>query len=78
MQNKPTNMIELKEKKLQKLPLLQKLINFVQKYSLNKRIIKEQLDGNIAMQIASSATQIPGNIFSECKSITVHDKYGTS
>ena len=76
--NKSINMIELDEKKLQKIPLLQKLINFVKKYSLNKNIIKEYLDGNIAIQIASSATQIPGNTFMEFKRISVRNKYGTS
>lgn len=76
--NKSIDSIELDEKKLTELPLLQKLINFVKKYSLNKRIIKEQLDGNIAMQIAPTATQIPGNIFVEFKRISVRNKYGTS
>ena len=76
--NKSIDMIELDEKKLAQLPLLQKLIKFIKKYSLNKRIIKEQLDGNIAMQIASSATQIPGNIFLEFNRISVSNKYGTS
>ena len=74
----PQDIIELDDEKLQKLPLVQKLIDFVEKYSANKRIIRKQLDGNFAMQIASSATQIPGYVFLEVKSVKARDKYGTS
>ena len=63
---------------MKRIPLLKKLIEFVRKYSPNKRIIREQLDGHIAMQIASSAVQIPGEIFQEYKSVSVRNKYGTS
>ena len=61
---------------MQSLPLLKKLIDLIKKYSTNKRIFREQLNGNIALQIALSATQIPGDIFLECKRISVRDRYG--
>ena len=71
-------MIELDEARMQKLPLLQKIIDLVNKCSLNKRISRLQLDGNFAMQVASSATQVSGFVFTEFKSVSVRSLYGTS
>ena len=77
--NKPSDNIVLNEEKLQNLPLLKKLIDLIKKYSTGKRIFREELNGNIALQIASSASQIPGHCFLECKRISVKDGYfGTS
>ena len=77
-QNRPGPTIELNNEILKKLPLLEKLIDFVQKYSPNRRIINEQLNGNISLQITSPVTHIPGYVFTEAKSIKAKDIFGTS
>ena len=77
-QNRPGPTIELNNEILQKLPLLKKLIDFVQKYSPNRRIINEQLNGNISLQITSPVTHITGYVFTEAKSIKAKDIFGTS
>ena len=58
--------------------LLEKLINLVQKLIPKKRIIRTVLDGNTSLQIASSATQVPGAAFIEFQNPSVRGYYGTS
>ena len=77
--NKPFNKLVLNEEKLERLPLIKKLIDLNNNNPACKRIFREELNGNIALQTESSATQIPGYSFLECRRISVKDRYfGTS
>ena len=73
--NKPCREIQLDKVEI---PLLQKFILLVKKYSPNKRLIKTELDGNLSMQIESSVIQDPGSVFLEFESANVRGYYGTS
>lgn len=73
--NKPCSEIHLDKIEI---PVIKKLIQLVEKYSLNKRMVRTELDGNISIQIESSATQVSGSVFLEFKSDNVRGYYGTN
>ena len=73
-QNKACKEITLDENN----SLLKKLINLVKRSIPRKRIIRTALDGKISLQIASSATQIPGAAFIEFQNPSIRGYYGTS
>ena len=75
--NKPCGTINL-ESRINKLPLLNKLMDMIKKYSKNKRMYRLSLDGNTCLQISSCAIQDPGDVFLEFKSLNFREYMGTS